>query len=66
MEGFWSDPNTRDREVQGLLEAIQTHGLDSGIILTENQEEEFEVQANGRMTSIAILSVWKWVLRAPR
>ena len=57
-----SDPGTRDRELQGLIEAMQTHDLDSGVILTESQEEELEIQINERAAAIAILPVWKWAV----
>lgn len=56
------DPANRERELQGLLEAMQAHGLDSGVILTESQEEKLEVELNGLFVSIAILPVWKWAV----
>ena len=55
------NPETREREIQGLCEAMQVHGLTSGTILTRSQEEEFKVQVNETTASIAILPAWKWI-----
>lgn len=62
MEGELYDPTTRDREIQGLLEAMQVHHLESGVILTENEEEELEIEIDQHKVSISILPVWKWAL----
>jgi len=52
------DAKTRKRELSGLLEAMDTHDLEEGLILTEDEEER--VEENGR--KIDILPVWKWLL----
>lgn len=56
----WSvyDENTKNREIKGLKEAIEMYNLDSGYILTENEEDEIKIGA----TSIIIKPVWKWLL----
>lgn len=54
------DPATRERELQGLLEAMQAHNLNSGIILTEGPEEELEVQINEKIAAVSIIPIWKW------
>lgn len=60
------DPETRERELQGLYEAMRVHGLTSGTILTDTQEEAFEVKLSetlsGVTASVAILPIWKWLL----
>ncbi len=53
-----NDENTKKREVRGLLEALETHKLNEGIILTEN--EEFTIEENDRL--INVLPIWKWLL----
>ncbi len=52
------DDETKKRELEGLIEALKTYGLDQGMILTE--DEEFEIDAEGR--SILVKPVWKWML----
>ncbi len=47
------------REIAGLSEACNDLGLDSGIILTYDQEEDRE--HDGLM--ISVLPVWKWLLK---
>lgn len=57
-----ADPDTKQRELQGLLEAMETYHLASGIILTLDTEEEEQVTHNNRTYQIQILPVWKWLL----
>ncbi len=52
------DQSTKSREINGLLDALQTYALDEGIILTNSKEEEIEV--DGKM--IRIIAVWRWFL----
>jgi len=56
------DPSTKEREIQGLLEAMEMHGLETGVILTENQEDELKAQVSGRSVSITMLPAWKWAI----
>ena len=37
------DPATRQREINGLMGALQTYGLRRGLILTQNEEGEEEI-----------------------
>lgn len=48
----------KDREVNGLLEAIEEFQTNSGLLLTYDQEEEFKVSKK----TIKVLPVWKWLL----
>lgn len=47
-----------NRELEGMAEALRHTGLDRGVILTYDQEEERAY--NGKQ--IRILPVWKWML----
>jgi predicted AAA+ superfamily ATPase len=49
---------TRERELAGIKEAMQTYQLKTGVILTEN-EEEMITSEDG---VVKILPVWKWLL----
>jgi len=51
----FSDEN-QDREVGGLVEAMSELGLKEGLILTFNQEDEFEVDGK----RVVVMPVWKW------
>lgn len=51
--------NTKEREYGGLLEALEAYGLESGLILTEN--DEFEETVRGK--KIKVRPVWKWLLK---
>jgi len=50
---------TRDREIKGLLEAMDSYNLSEGIILTDDTEENLSVNGN----RILIMPVYKWLLR---
>lgn len=52
------DEEVRNREIDGLIEAMSGYDLKEGIILTENEEESLEI--NGRL--ITVLPIWKWLL----
>ena len=48
----------RDREIKGLLEALDKFKLKEGSIITFDQEEEFEQEGK----KLRIIPVWKWLL----
>lgn len=49
----------REREIEGLLEAMENFGLDEGVILTEDSRETLEVDGK----QVNILPVWYWLLK---
>ncbi|KPA13330.1 ATPase AAA [Candidatus Magnetomorum sp. HK-1] len=53
-----NNEKTRERELTGLYEALNTYNLDQGLILTETEEGE-EIYKQKR---IVIKPVWKWLL----
>ena len=57
----WSIENaqTREREINGLLKAMELFNLDGGMILTENSSED--VKINNK--TISIRPVWQWLLQ---
>lgn len=52
------NPQTKKREIQGVMEALNAYKLDRGLILT--LEEEDVLNINGK--KIIIKPVWKWLL----
>lgn len=56
------NPATRERELQGLVEALETHHLDSGLILTDAHEEMITLQIDKRNYKITIIPIWKWAI----
>lgn len=50
--------STKDREISGLLEAMETYQLSSGLILTEDEEETIFIKEK----TINISPLWKWLL----
>ena len=55
-----SNPKVKDREVSGLLEAMQAHNLTTGLILTENDQTTLTVDNY----KIDIIPIWKWLLQS--
>lgn len=53
-----SDEDTRKREIRGLVEAMDAHGLEKGLILTDNGERTLDV--GGRR--IDIVSIRDWMM----
>jgi uncharacterized protein len=54
--------DNREREISGLLEAMDMLGLDSGTVIT--YDEEGELDKDGR--HINLLPCWKWLLKSGR
>jgi len=52
------EETTKKRETEGLIEALEVFGLNEGLILTE--DEEFEMNIEG--LRIIVRPVWKWLL----
>lgn len=50
--------STYQRELAGLVDALNCYSLDKGMILTESLETEFRVQDK----LISVKPVWKWIL----
>lgn len=51
--------DNKERELKGLLEAMERFKLKEGLILTNDQEEELTVKKK----KIRLVSVWKWLLQ---
>ena len=56
---FDFNEETKDREINGLLEALKEFKLKHGLILTYNQEDEFKIEDK----IIKVIPVWKWLLK---
>ncbi|MCK5137784.1 MAG: ATP-binding protein [Bacteroidales bacterium] len=52
------EKNTYDRELKGLKETMEYYKLDSGLIITENEEDSIEFSGK----QITIKPAWKWLL----
>ena len=52
----------KDREINGLLEAMNELKLSKGLILTYNQEDKFEIEGK----KIILKPVWKWLLESSK
>jgi uncharacterized protein len=57
-----SNESTKQREVAGLIEALSAHKLSEGMIITNDEHEEFEVGDNGKNYLVKVIPVWKWLL----
>lgn len=53
-----ADPETKKRELDGLMEAMEAYNLSAGAILTYDAEETLSM--NGK--EIRIVPAWKWLL----
>ena len=53
-----SDEKVKNREIEGLIEAMKTYGLQEGFIITENEQSILEIE----QFKIRIIPIWKWLL----
>lgn len=54
------DAGTREREIKGLLAAMERYALPTGTIITLEEEEEIIVNDHQQ---ISVRSIWKWLLQ---
>jgi len=59
---FELNAENREREVDGLREAMKELGIRQGMILTYNQEEKIPA---GDGADIVVVPVWRWLLEDP-
>ena len=52
----------REREILGLMEAMEEYGLEEGLILTLDDEEVLKIEGKDGMKKIVVKPVWKWML----
>jgi predicted AAA+ superfamily ATPase len=52
------DNKTKDREIAGLLKAMDAFGLKEGLIITEDYEADEKIGAK----KIIFAPLWKWLL----
>ena len=52
------DSDNKDREIRGLLEAMDRFNLREGLILTFNQEDNYVIDGK----KIKVVPTWKWLL----
>jgi len=57
-----AEPKTAEREIAGLLEAMEKFKLKTGLIITESQEAERKIDGK----KIKIVPAWKWLLEIPK
>ena len=53
-----SDEKVKNREIEGLIEAMNAYNLKEGIILTENEQVTIEISG----FLISVIPIWKWLL----
>ncbi len=59
-----NDPDVKQREFRGLLEAMQIYQLNEGLILTMDEEGVEEINHENLQMQIKIIPIWKWLLKA--
>lgn len=53
------NPDTRKRELDGMLDAMKAYKLKEGLILTDDTEDEIEIEGK----KIFVKPIWKWLLQ---
>lgn len=53
------DEKTRQREINGLVSALNAYNLTEGIVLTDDETEEITIDNK----KIHIISIWRWLLK---
>lgn len=56
-----SDQATREREFNGLIEAISCYGLSCGTVITLTDDETLTCQQGRESYQIDVLPIWRWL-----
>ncbi|MFM8454995.1 MAG: ATP-binding protein [Gammaproteobacteria bacterium] len=59
-----SEPRTKEREINGLLEALETYKLKKGLILTESESGIEIIEREGIQYEICIMPIVEWFLNS--
>lgn len=55
------DPSTKEREMSGLIEAMDKFSLSDGLIITENEEYVETLEIQNKKYNIMVMPIWKWL-----
>lgn len=61
-----NNPETKARELAGLLEAMQQYKINEGLILTDDEADEREHKINSASYKIHVKPVWRWLIENNR
>lgn len=56
-----SDKETRDREINGLVDAMQAYRFSQGLIVTLANHDDLEVSVDGVQCKINVMPIWDWL-----
>jgi predicted AAA+ superfamily ATPase len=57
-----ADPQTKAREIDGLIEAMEQFSLHEGYIITSSETEVIHIENNGKPYLVHVIPVWRWLL----
>ena len=58
-----SDPDAKQREIEGLVEALTRFSLTEGLLIAEDEEYTEMIQENRQNFTITIIPIWKCLLQ---
>ncbi|EKD92176.1 MAG: hypothetical protein ACD_29C00135G0001 [uncultured bacterium] len=56
-----SDSETKEREINGLIDAMHHYKMKRGTIITLTETDEFTAKYNGKTFQINVIPVWLWL-----
>jgi predicted AAA+ superfamily ATPase len=56
------NPKTKQREIEGLIEALTRFSLTEGLIITENEEYVEDIQVGDKIFKLTVIPIWKWLV----
>lgn len=60
-----NQPNTRAREIEGLVEAMSSYDLDDGLILVQYGAETIQQTVQGKTYTVSVIPIAQWLLENP-
>lgn len=60
------DIDTKTREYNGIIEAMNKYKLTHGLILTENEQKTESIVVGNSTLTIEVIPVWRWLLNSKK
>ena len=57
-----AEPEKKQRELDGLIDAIKAHQPEQAMILTLDESDTFNINCDGKTYQVIVKPVWEWML----
>lgn len=60
----FTDPDTKEREINGLVDAMQHYKIKRGLMITLTETDEIKIKIDNTTYHIRVIPIWAWLQKA--